>query len=108
MRHITGRWILIIIIILLLDWYVYQGVKTICQSASEKLRMAIAVVYWSITVITVFLVLFFPWMQTLPGMKNTLTYVFAIVLGLFFAKVLTLIFLLVDDIRRGALWMMSK
>lgn len=95
-------------IILLLDWYVYQGVKTICQSASEKFRIAIALVYWGITVLTVFMVLFYPWMQRFPGMKNILTYVFAIVLGLFFAKVLALIFLLIDDIRRGALWMMSK
>ena len=40
--------------------------------------------------------------------KAVRTYVFAIVVGLFFSKLLASMFFAIDDIRRGATWIIGK
>jgi hypothetical protein len=45
------------------------------------------------------------------GFQNNIifrNYIFAIIVGLFFAKIIASVFFLVDDLRRGAMWVMAK
>jgi predicted MPP superfamily phosphohydrolase len=50
----------------------------------------------------------FPYLQTLQQSKVFRNYVFAIIAGLFFAKLIAALFFLVDDGRRLMMWMSSK
>ncbi|MFY8127118.1 MAG: metallophosphoesterase [Chitinophagaceae bacterium] len=95
-------------IMLLLDFYVFQAVKTVTQNTSEKARYVIHSIFWMITALTIISLIAYPYLQFLQTSKIFRNYVFAILIGLFFAKFIATVFFLIDDIRRGALWLMEK
>lgn len=96
----TRVWLIIATIILLIDVYVFQAVKIVSANASDKIKIVIYSGYWFITAATLFILLSFPFIQIFQTSKIIRNYVFAILAGLFFAKLLTSVFLLSDDIRR--------
>ncbi|MEX6686644.1 metallophosphoesterase [Danxiaibacter flavus] len=107
MRSKGGLWIFLFIL-LLLDLYIFSAIRSLTQNAGEKTRIIIYSVYWVISgaaLITIMLFPYWQWLQTHRFFRN---YVFAILVGLFLAKVVATVFFLVDDVRRGALWLMTK
>lgn len=96
----TRVWLIVATIILLIDVYVFQAVKTVSANASDKIKIVIYSGYWFITAVTLFILLSFPFIQMVQTSKIIRNYIFAILAGLFFAKLLTSVFLLSDDIRR--------
>ena len=107
MRNASTWWI-IALIMLLLDLYVYQALRTVTNHSNEKLRMTVQVTYWVISGLTLVALLSFPYIQALQTSKLFRNYVFAILVGLFFAKILGSVFFLVDDLRRSGLWLLSR
>lgn len=107
MRNAGTLWV-IALIMLLLDFYVFQAVRTVTQTLSDKTRMIIHIGYWVLSVVTLVALLSFPYIQLLQNSKFYRNYVFAILVGLFFAKLIAALFFLTDDLRRIALWLMSK
>ncbi|MEO6730787.1 MAG: metallophosphoesterase [Ferruginibacter sp.] len=107
MRSPLGAFIFVSVM-LLLDTYVFQAIKAVSQSASPKTRVIIYSIYWTITAISVigFLIFAFSDQHFLP--RKIRTYLFAIIIGLFLAKLTTLIFILIDDLRRGIQWLAGK
>jgi len=107
MRSPFGAFIFVAVM-LLLDTYVFQAVKTVSQSVSPKTRSIIYIVFWSLSIITVagFLLFAFSGSDFLP--KKVRTYLFATVIGLFLAKFVAIIFFLVDDIRGVIQWIAGK
>lgn len=101
-------WWIIALVMLLLDFYVYQALKTVTQNSSDKARMVIHISYWVVSGVTLLLMMSFPYIQTLQTSKIFRNYIFAIFLGLFFAKLIAAIFFLTDDLRRGSVFMLSK
>jgi predicted MPP superfamily phosphohydrolase len=107
MRSATSWWI-IALIIFLLDFYVFQALKTVSQQGSDRGRQAIYVTYWVVSFFTIATMLSFPYLQFLQTSKIFRNYVFAILIGLFLAKLIGSLFFVADDIRRGALVLMNK
>jgi uncharacterized protein len=107
MRNSNGFWI-IALIILVVDWYVFYAVKTVSQPLSSKARLAVFSVYWFITIASVLVVLGFPHIQAFQTNKIFRNYVFAILVGLFLAKLLAAAFFLIDDLRRVLVWTSYK
>jgi predicted MPP superfamily phosphohydrolase len=107
MRSATSWWI-IALVIFLLDFYVFQALKTVSQQGSDKARQAIYVTYWVVSFLTIATMLCFPYIQFLQTSKLFRNYVFAILIGLFLAKLIGSLFFVADDIRRGALLLMNK
>ncbi|RYY51190.1 MAG: metallophosphoesterase [Chitinophagaceae bacterium] len=100
--------IIFISVMLLLDYYFFQAIKTVSQSASSRTKMIIAGVYWGITIFCVIgFILFAFTEQGLLG-KKVRTYLFATIIGLFIAKLTGMIFFLADDLRRGIQWIAGK
>ncbi|MFT3908557.1 MAG: metallophosphoesterase [Ferruginibacter sp.] len=95
-------------IMLVLDTYFFQAVKTVSQSASPKLKIIIYSVYWAITVFA--LIGFLLFIYSGPDFlgKRVRSYLFATIIGLFLAKMTALIFFLADDLRRGIQWIAGK
>lgn len=104
----SGMWWIIALLMLLLDFYVYQALKTVTQNSSDKARMLIHISYWVVSGVTLLLMMSFPYIQTLQTSKIFRNYIFAIFIGLFFAKLIAAIFFLTDDVRRGSVFMLSK
>src|SRR5882762_8968097 len=107
MRNTSGWWI-VILIMLLIDLYVFMAVRTVSQNSGDKTRITIYSIYWVISAAGVITILLFPYVQAFQTNIVFRNYIFAILVGLFFAKILASTFFLIDDLRRGALWLMAK
>lgn len=101
-------WWIIAGIMLLLDWYVFQAVKTVSLNASERTKNVIHYGYWILSVVTIATFLLFPHIQAFQTNKFFRNYVFSILVGLFLAKMIAIVFFLIDDGRRGVLWTVKK
>lgn len=107
MRNRSGWWSIILIMVLL-DLYVFQVIKALASGASEKTRLIIYSVYWTLSISAVACLLFLPYFNTDTWPKTFRNYLFATFVGLFVAKLLAAIFFVVDDARRGITWVLSK
>ncbi|MEO6721938.1 MAG: hypothetical protein ABIN67_16335, partial [Ferruginibacter sp.] len=89
MRSPLGVFIFVVVM-LIVDTYVFQAIKTVSQSASPKTKSIIYAIYWTITVLAVigFLVFAITDQQLLP--RKIRTYLFAVVIGLFLAKFISI------------------
>jgi predicted MPP superfamily phosphohydrolase len=91
---------IVIIVLLLIDWYFFQAVKIMTQSWSEVVRRNLNIAYWSFSIVLllVFLVLvFFP--NALPRTFRTgMTLLF---FANYVGKILAIPLLLADDLIRG-------
>ena len=101
-------WWIIAAVMLLLDFYVYQAVKTISHNLSPFAKTIIQFAYWGITIAALASLLSLPYIQALQTNKIFRNYVFAIFVGLFFAKLVGSAFFLGDDLRRLVTWMILK
>ncbi|MEO6330136.1 MAG: metallophosphoesterase, partial [Ginsengibacter sp.] len=100
--------IIFLSIMLLLDAYVFQAIKAVSQSCSQKTKLLIYGIYWSLSVIC--LVGFLLFVYTSPDFlsKKIRTYLFATIIGLFLGKLIAVLFFLVDDMRRLVQWIAGK
>ena len=107
MRTPLGAMI-VIVIMLLLDIYVFIAIRTVSQTASSRVRTIMFSAYWIISVLAVigFLIFIFTGPEFLP--KKVRTYLFATVIGLFLAQFTAVVFFLVDDFRRLIQWGAGK
>jgi uncharacterized protein len=107
MRTPVGAFIFVIIM-LLLDSYIFQAIKAVSVSASPKTKTIIFSCYWIVSIFAIigFLIFVFTGPEFLP--KKVRTYLFATVIGLFFAKFIAAVFFLVDDVRRLIQWAAGK
>ena len=107
MRNSPFWWILISMMILL-DIYVFQVVKYISQSAGAKTKLIIYSIYWVISASAILFLIILPYLSFEQQPKVLRNTIFAIIAGLFFAKLIASVFFLVDDIRRGIQWIAGK
>lgn len=107
MRNASTWWI-IAAIMLLLDLYVFQALKTVTQGSNERARTIIHVSYWVVSAITLAALLSFPYIYSLQTSRVYRNYVFAVVVGMFIAKLIGTVFFLTDDLRRGGIFVLSK
>jgi uncharacterized protein len=96
----TRGMLIFLAILLCLDFYFFQALKTVTQNNTAKTKNIIYGMYWGITILAVIsFVLFGLTEQQFFGRKIR-TYLFSIVVGLFIAKMVSMLFFLADDIRR--------
>lgn len=104
----TGTLFIISVIMLLLDFYVFQAIKTVTTHTNEKIKLWIHSIYWIISIATLLSLLSFPFISFLQNSKIFRNYIFAILAGLFIAKILAVVFFLIDDVRRLIMYAISK
>lgn len=107
MRNTGILWI-IALIMAVMDIYVFQVVRMLAQSAPPKARIIIYSLYWLISGFALLLMIILPYVNYSDWSKPVRTYLFAIMIGLFFSKLFASMFFLIDDIRRGMMWMVGK
>ena len=97
-----------IVIMLLLDTYIFQAIKTVSQAAPPKTRTIVYIVYWSLSGLAIISLLLFVYTDHNFLGKKIRTYLFATMIGLFLAKTIAIVFFLIDDIRRLLQWVAGK
>jgi predicted MPP superfamily phosphohydrolase len=107
MRRLFGSWVFILVM-LALDFYVFQSLKLVTSGLSSRIRVPIHFIYWSFTAValTLFIVTPIIGFNRMPlFVKN---YIFTTVVLFFIAKLIAALFFLIDDIRRLLQWSGSK
>lgn len=102
----SPTWFILAGIMLLLDFYVFQIIKTVSQAAGPKTRSIIFVSYWFISVLALVILFLLPLFENFP--RSVRSIVFAVIIGLFLSKLIASVLFLVDDIRRGIQWLSGK
>ena len=74
---------------------------------SERAKWICYPLYWVVAVAAIITVAIFPNLQGHNVSKFFRNYLFAIVVGLFFAKLLAAVFFALDDIRRLGIWLLA-
>ncbi len=107
MHNRSGGWIAIVVMILF-DLYVFQAVKYLTNESSDKVRMIVYSIYWTLSISAVVLIILLPYwtIETYP--KTIRNYLFATFIGLFLAKLIAALFFVLDDSRRGITWIVGK
>lgn len=107
MRTPLGAFI-VVAIMLLMDTYIFQAVKTVSQNVSPKIKIIVYSIYWTLSAVAIVCFLLFLFTgQSFMG-KRFRTYLFATFIGFFMAKMVAIVFFLVDDIRRLIHWISGK
>ena len=107
MRNGSFIWI-VAIIMAAIDFYVFQVVKMLCQGSSNRTKSIIFTGYWTLSIGIIILFIFLPFLNTERWPKNLRNYLFATIVGFFFAKLLASVFFLIDDLRRAMQWAVGK
>jgi uncharacterized protein len=93
---------------IVLDIYVFQAIKFVSQSAGSRTRLIIFTTYWAVSIIALLTIVLLPYLNLESWNKSFRAVVFAIIIALFFSKLIAAIFLLIDDIRRLFQWTATK
>lgn len=100
----SGFWWVIVAVMVLLDFYVFQAVKVVSHAASPKIKAIIFGGYWTVSAAALILLIIIPFINYDSWPRSVRTYLFATIVGLFFAKILAVVFFLLDDVRRLIQW----
>ena len=95
------------IILLLLDWYFYQSIKTILVNSSTFKKNLVFYIYWGFTAFSLLLFLT-PTIFTFNDFPKFIRiYVFAFVVMVIISKLIGTTFIIIDDIIRLFRWIAS-
>lgn len=100
--------VLSIAFFLLLDIYVFSGIRALTDMVSANSRKWIHIFYWSLTGYSMLILLatFTGYFQVWPNWLRVFS--MSIIMGVFLCKIIFILFLLIDDIRRGIVFVLSK
>ena len=100
--------IIFLSLLLLIDLYVFQSVKMVTNTSTIRNRNLVVFSYWTVVALSVISFLLFVYTPQDFFSKKVRVYLFAMVIGLFLAKLLATTFFVIDDIRRIVQWTFSK
>jgi len=93
--------LLVAAVLLFIDWYFFQGFKTVLKALPSPTKSIVQTIYWGVAALTVgfiFIVFLLGTPQPRGGTLNN--WLFVIVVAIYLSKILMLPFLLIDDISR--------
>lgn len=101
-------WLILAGFMILLDFYVFQIVKVLSQSSGSKTRTIIFVSYWTISILALVILFILPYLNLDNYSRSVRSTIFAVIIGIFLAKLISSVFFLIDDLRRGIQWLAAK
>lgn len=101
-------WIMLAGTMVLLDIYFFQILKLLTQALSPRARTTVHISFWVISIAAVLLLFLLPYLNLDNLQKGLRSTVFAVLVGLFFFKLIACVFFLLDDIRRGIQWIWAR
>jgi uncharacterized protein len=107
MRSSGMLWILMAIM-LLMDVYIFQVIKSLTHAASPRIRLVITLAYWLVAAVALAVMLAIPYLNEQNISRTARTYLFAVLVGLFFSQLIASVVFLADDLRRAVTWGITK
>ncbi len=100
--------VVLIVLIICLDIYVFMGIRAIMNGAAPRTRAWVYGGYWLVSLSCLATILLLPYLNWHDWKPIVRSYVMAILIGLVLAKAITVVFLLMDDLRRGVQWLIQR
>ncbi|AWV99439.1 metallophosphoesterase [Arcticibacterium luteifluviistationis] len=103
---------LFLILFLVIDWYIFSGVKQLIKPLSQNSQRIITILYWAIPIISILMVIlgFFVYAERLTF--QTRTFLASFVLIIYLSKIFAAVILLIGDItllfRKAYAWIQSS
>lgn len=104
----SKAWWFIIGILVIIDVYIFSVLRSVTHYNSDRTRLILYTAYWVVSGASLVILVLFPYVTFFRTHVIFRNYVFAIIVGLFFAKVIASVFFLLDDLRRGGTWVLAK
>lgn len=98
---------LVLIVLLLIDWYVYQAIAVVTKNSSVTVGRIIKYVYWSITLITFSTIILYNFGNPDWFKGTSRSLIFTGIFINYFSKLFVLLFLFIDDLIRFGKWLIS-
>ncbi|MFY0254392.1 metallophosphoesterase [Chitinophaga sp. 30R24] len=99
---------ILIAFLLILDIYVFQAIRAIVYMSTPRVRNITYAIYWAYSAISLLVIALLPYIQWHNWPPTLKSYLMAIFMGMILAKLLVVVFLLIDDIRRVVVWVFRK
>lgn len=103
-----GSWWGVALCMLALDVYVFMAIRAVTGRFSPVVKRVLYILYWVISLGCIGAITASPYMQGPGAARFFRNYLFAIVIGVFFAKLLAALFFLLDDFRRLIQWVLRR
>jgi predicted MPP superfamily phosphohydrolase len=95
---------ILLLVLIAIDFYIFQVIKHLLQGSNSGVRTGISIFYWGLCIVCLGALLLFPY-STNPYFRQ---YIFSISMGWMFTQLIMALIFLIDDIRRGTFWTLSK
>lgn len=99
---------MLILLIVCLDIYVFMGIRAIMNSSAPRIRGLVYGAYWLVSIACIATIILLPYLRWHDWKPIVRSYVLAVLIGLVMAKLLAVVFLLADDVRRGIVWLIQR
>jgi len=97
-----------LIIMLLIDLYVFQAVAVLCETLTKVQRGVVYSIYWTIPAIAIMVGIAATSGVTAQWPKSLYTILRALLFIAYISKFIAIFPILIDDIRRAGTWTISK
>jgi predicted MPP superfamily phosphohydrolase len=99
-----SRFLILLLILVAIDFYVFQGVRVLVHNKSEQTQRIVNLVYWSIAGLCFLIILLGNLIDYHQWPKQLRVYSFAMIAVIYFSKIFVVLFLLIDDLQRLVRW----
>ncbi len=93
-----------LVILFLLDLYVFQAVKIVSREAAVSTKRWIYILFWIVSVASLGMLMALPYLRAGGRPSSFFTYAFAVAIGIVITKLIAVSFFVVDDLRRVIQW----
>lgn len=100
--------IVILLLIILVDIYLFSVIRSLSANTPQRTRVYIYTIFWGVTVLTITGLLLFVYTPPDTMGRRFRQYLFAVLVILFLSKLVSVIFFIIDDLRRIIQWVSSK
>lgn len=100
--------VIILLLIVAVDVYLFFVIRSLSSNVQQRTRVWIYTAFWLVTALTVAGMLLF--VYTPPDLmgRRLRQYLFALVVMLFLSKLISVVFFILDDLRRAIQWITVK
>lgn len=104
----TLRILLISLLILVIDLYVFQAFRLVFRNSTVNLQKIVTFSYWTITALSLIIIFAAAFTDIHTWPKPFRTYSFSVIFIITFSKLFVIVFLLTDDVLRVLRWAFEK
>lgn len=97
-------WLIVIAVLLVIDYYVFQAIITITKDWTSVWRSVIRYAYWFPTLVAIVAIAYFALGDLYKLSHTTKTYLITGLVGIYFSKIFAVLFLFIDDLQRVVRW----